>query len=96
MVGHDGQSTPPINTAVRLDPQTGNGIIVLTTGHRDLATRVASEWVFWRTGKVDTLLFTMLQGGMVSALLTGWLVIVGLGMLLGVGTWWKRRALRVG
>jgi hypothetical protein len=38
----------------------------------------------------------MLQGGMVSALLTGWLVIVGLGMLLGVGTWWKRRALRVG
>jgi CubicO group peptidase (beta-lactamase class C family) len=91
-----GLGTILFNTAVRLDPQTGNGIIVLTTGHPDLATRVASEWVFWRTGKVDTLLFAMLQGGMVSALLTGWLVIVVLGMLLGVGTWWKRRGHGVG
>jgi CubicO group peptidase (beta-lactamase class C family) len=93
VVGHDGQSTPPVNTAVRLDPQTGNGIIVLTTGHPDLATRIASEWVFWRMGKLDTLLFTMLQGGMVSALLRGWLVILGLGMLLGVGAWWTRARL---
>lgn len=91
VVGHDGQSTPAINTAVRLNPQTGDGIIVLTTGHPDLATRVASEWIFWRTGKVDTLLFTMLQGGMMSALGVGWLVIVGLGMAVGVGTWWTRR-----
>ena len=96
VVGHDGQSTPAINTAVRLNPQTGNGIIVLTTGHPDLATRVASEWVFWRTGKVDTLLFAMLQRGMMSALGMGWLVIVSLGMVVGVGTWWTRRAHRVG
>lgn len=95
VVGHDGQSTPAINTAVRLNPQTGNGIIVLTTGHPDMATRVASEWVFWRMGRVDTLLFTMLQRGMVSAVGIGWLVIVGLGMLLGALTWWTRRAHRV-
>lgn len=95
MVGHDGQSTPAINTAVRLDPQTGNGIIVLTTGHPDLATRMASEWVFWSTGRVDTLLFTMLQRGMTSALGIGWLVIVGLGLLLGARTWWTSRAHRV-
>lgn len=91
VVGHDGQSTPAINTAVRLDPLTGNGIIVLTTGHPDMATRLASEWVFWKTGKVDTLLFAMLEPGMMSALGMGWLVIVGLGMIVGIGTWWMRR-----
>ena len=91
VVGHDGQSTPAINTAVRLNPQTGDGIIVLTTGHPDLATRLASEWVFWRMGKVDMLLFTMLQGGMTSALVRGWLAIVGLGMVFGVRAWWKGR-----
>lgn len=96
VVGHDGQSTPAINTAVRLNPQTGDGIIVLTTGHPDLATRVASEWVFWRTGKVDTLLFTMLQDGMMSALVRGWLVIVGLGLLAGLRAWWMKRANRLG
>ncbi len=26
----------------------------------------------------------------------GWLVIVGLGMVVGVGTWWTRRANRLG
>jgi CubicO group peptidase (beta-lactamase class C family) len=96
VVGHDGQSTPAINTAVRLNPQTGSGIIVLTTGHPDLATRVASEWVFWKTGKVDTLLFAMLEGEMMSALGIGWLVLAGLGMVVGVRTWWTRRAHRVG
>jgi CubicO group peptidase (beta-lactamase class C family) len=91
VVGHDGGSTPAINTAVRLNPQTGDGVIVLTTGHPDLATRLASEWVFWRMGKVDMLLFTMLQGGMKSALVRGWLAIVGLGMVIGVRAWWKGR-----
>ncbi len=53
IIGHDGKSTPPINTAVRLDPQTGNGVIILETGNSLLATKLASEWVFWKTGKVD-------------------------------------------
>ena len=53
IIGHDGKSTPPINTAVRLNPQTGNGVIILETGNSLLATKLASEWVFWKTGKVD-------------------------------------------
>lgn len=60
--GHDGSSTPPINTAFRLDPQSGGGIIILETGSPLLATRIASDWVFIKSGKVDPLLFTMLQG----------------------------------
>lgn len=76
IIGHDGKSTPPINTAVRLNPETGDGIIVLETGNPALATRLASEWVFWKTGKVDTFLFPMLMDGMVRAIGIGWVVII--------------------
>jgi CubicO group peptidase (beta-lactamase class C family) len=76
IIGHDGRSTPPINTAVRLNPETGDGIIILETGNPIMATKLASEWVFWKTGKVDTLLFPMLINRMVSTIGIGWVVII--------------------
>jgi len=87
--GHDGKSTPPVNTAIRINPVTGDGIIILETGNPDLATRLASDWVFLETGKVDTLLFTMLLGKMVSIILTG-LIIIGV-LIIGTGIWLKKR-----
>ena len=76
IIGHDGKSTPPINTAVRLNPATGDGIIILETGSPTIATRLASEWVFWKTGKVDTFLFPMLLPGMTKTIGIGWLVLI--------------------
>lgn len=76
IIGHDGKSTPPINTAVRLNPETGDGIIVLETGNPTLATKLASEWVFWKIGKVDTFLFPMLIDGMLWTIGIGWVVII--------------------
>lgn len=76
IIGHDGKSTPPINTAVRLNPETGDGIIILETGHPIIATKLASEWVFWKTGKVDTFLFPMLSNEMTRAIGLGWIVIL--------------------
>lgn len=76
IIGHDGKSTPPINTAVRLNPETGNGIIVLETGDPLLATKLASEWVFWKENKVDLTLFTMMKDQMVSTIAIGWLLII--------------------
>lgn len=55
IIGHDGNNEPAINTAVRLDPDTGDGIVILETGNKVLATQLAGEWVFWSTGHVDTL-----------------------------------------
>jgi CubicO group peptidase (beta-lactamase class C family) len=57
VIGHDGQNHPAINTTARLDPATGNGIIVLATGSPTLAREIGGEWTFWQTGKVglDTL-----------------------------------------
>ncbi len=76
IIGHDGKSTPPINTAVRLNPETGDGIIIIETGHPIIATKLASEWVFWKTEKVDTFLFPMLIDGMTRAIGLGWIVIL--------------------
>ncbi len=75
IIGHDGKSTPPINTAVRLNPETGDGIIILETGHPIMATKLASEWVFWKIGKVDTFLFPMLMNKLVWTIGTGCAVI---------------------
>jgi CubicO group peptidase (beta-lactamase class C family) len=76
IIGHDGKSSPPINTAIRLNPVTGDGIIILETGHPTMATKLASEWVFWKTGKVDTFLFPMLVKEMVWTIVVGCAIII--------------------
>jgi CubicO group peptidase (beta-lactamase class C family) len=69
IVGHDGnRRAPPINAAARFNPATGNGIVILETGTRILATRLAGEWVFWETGNVDFIAFTIAIPGMLHLL----------------------------
>ena len=89
VVGHDGHNAPAINTAVRLDPDTGNGIIVLTTGAPALATTIAGEWVFWETGNVDIFQFMVGLDRTLWNAAAGTGVIVAGAMLLA---WWRRRA----
>ncbi len=76
IIGHDGQSNPPINTAFRFDTQTKDGIIILTTGNPDFATRIASDWVFLKTGKIDALLFVMQQNKMIKGIIVGNICII--------------------
>lgn len=84
IIGHDGKSTPPINTAIRLNPETGDGIIILETGHPIIATKLASEWIFWKTGKVDTFLFPMLINGLVKIIGIGWAVIIVVAIIFSI------------
>lgn len=76
VVGHDGNNEPAINTAARLNPATGNGIVILETGEPLLATRLAGEWVLWETGNVDLLAFMIAIPGMLRLIGLGSLVIV--------------------
>ena len=92
IVGHDGnQRKHPVNSAARFNPATGNGIVVLETGTPLLATRLAAEWVFWETGNIDFLAFTMAIPGMLRLIGIGSLAII-----LGVPAvaWWIRRSRR--
>ena len=87
VIGHDGDNAPAINTAARLDPETGDGIVVLETGNPALATKIASEWVFWNVGKVDLLLFLMEIDDLPKILGAGWAAIVFAALFFG----WRLR-----
>ena len=89
VVGHDGNNDPAINTAARLDPETGNGVVVLETGNRLLATALAAEWLFWRTGNVDFLMLTIEAGNILKVLAAGWIAIILTALIIG---WRFRRA----
>ena len=82
IVGHDGSNEPAINAAVRLDPQTGNGIIVLETGDPLLATAIAGDWTLWQAGAIDALAFTQALPTMLAVLVAGWLAIIAAAILL--------------
>lgn len=73
-------NAPAINTTARLDPATGDGIVVLESGNPRLATAIGGEWVFWQTGRPDlptiaagleTTLRTLIGGVVAILLLSG-------------------------
>ncbi|MEQ8711699.1 MAG: serine hydrolase domain-containing protein [Cyclobacteriaceae bacterium] len=84
IIGHDGKNEPLINTAVRLDPSTRDGVIILAMGSPLLATEIGSEWVFWKTGNVDTLLFMTLIAPTIAWFGIGSLLIVVVVVLVTV------------
>ena len=87
IIGHDGKRQPAINSAVRLNPSTGDGIVVLQSGNQLLATTIAGEWVFWQTGTIDFLMFTLVAKKMITIVLMGWGVIILIALFIG----WRRR-----
>src|SRR5262249_7639237 len=42
--GHDGGNYPAISHAVRIDPVTRSGIVVMSSGSRGFASAVAADW----------------------------------------------------
>jgi len=89
IIGHDGSNEPAINTTARLDPSTGDGIIILESGDPLLATRLAGEWVFWHTGNLDFLMVMMNARRMMLFVAVGWIVILLTAIIVG---WRLRRA----
>lgn len=85
IVGHDGNNAPAINTAARFDPVSGDGIVVLETGADLLASKVAGDWVFWRTGYVDLIAF---QAGM-RRMLNAATIAAGIAFLLTLVVGWR-------
>lgn len=92
IIGHDGERRPAINAAARLNPSTGDGIVVLQSGNQLLATKVAGEWVFWQTGTIDFLIFTLVAKKMITIILIGWGVIILAAVFIG---WRKSRRRRI-
>ncbi|MCK0069667.1 serine hydrolase domain-containing protein [Kordiimonas laminariae] len=89
VIGHDGSNRPAIGTTARINPSTGDGIIILATGHRNLATKIAGEWGVWKTGKPDIgLIFNEILGTIKLALVIGLIVFISILIL------WLRRPVK--
>ncbi|MEO5510533.1 MAG: serine hydrolase domain-containing protein [Longimicrobiales bacterium] len=86
--GHDGVNDPAISATVRINPSTGDAIIVLATGSKFLAAQLGAEWVFWQTGLPDVLSLPAEIRGVMPLLLAGAGGIVLLGLVL---VWRERR-----
>ena len=79
IVGHDGNNMPAINHTVRFHPQTGNAIVLLTSGDRQLASHLGDDWVYWETGKPMAGTITRyFQARLKTAAL---LIIIGIGAI---------------
>ncbi|MCK0068474.1 serine hydrolase domain-containing protein [Kordiimonas laminariae] len=76
IAGHDGSNEPAINTSARYNPANGDGIIILETGNKILATELAGEWVYWQTGNIDLMLFSIQSEQMINIILLGWLISI--------------------
>jgi len=85
--GHDGGNEPAINSTARINPDTGDALIILETGHPSLATTIGSQWVLWQTGSPDFLDVDSVLASMVRPAAAGSLLI----LLLFAGAWIVRR-----
>jgi CubicO group peptidase (beta-lactamase class C family) len=79
--GHDGGNEPAINSAARINPDTGDAIIVLVTGHKNLASTLGFHWVLWQTGTPDFLSVGLAVLDAIPILLFGYAVIAILGVV---------------
>ncbi|MBX9927692.1 MAG: beta-lactamase family protein [Gemmatimonadaceae bacterium] len=87
--GHDGANAPAINSAMRINPDNGDAVIVLVTGHPSLATAIAGEWTLWQTGVVD---FLSIDKALHSALVPWLLGVATMGVISGWLAVRRRRA----
>lgn len=77
-VGHDGGNLPALGHTVRINPATGNGIVLLISGNLELASQLGDDWVYWETGKLPMNAKLRMLGSRLVPALVG----IGLGALV--------------
>lgn len=87
--GHDGSNDPAINATARVNPDTGDAIVALTTGSYR-ASELGAQWVFWQTGRPDVLSVGREVQRLMPVTLGGALVIVVVAVVLA----WRRQRRR--
>jgi CubicO group peptidase (beta-lactamase class C family) len=85
--GHGGGS-PGLNATVRLNPKTGNAIIMLTTGNRALATDTATQWTLWETGNPDIIMLKNMIPAMLKRFVIGSVLI----LIISLVILWRRKS----
>ena len=50
IVGHGGGAFPASGAEMRLNPATGNGIVIVACGSKNLISEIGEVWTYWETG----------------------------------------------
>lgn len=80
--GHDGGNEPAINSTVRINPNSGDALVVLVSGNSTLASTIGYHWVLWQTGHPDFLSFEVALRSAVAPIFFGAGIIIVLVMLI--------------
>jgi CubicO group peptidase (beta-lactamase class C family) len=88
VVGHSGAAYPALGASVRVNPRTGNGVVLMTSGGRGAANQLVHDWVYWETGTVTDegrrqVVYDRMKGPIPAAIALG---------ALGIVIWRRRRA----
>lgn len=54
VVGHDGGSSPATGAVLRINPATGNAVVVTVSGGRVPISRLRNDWMFWERARSVT------------------------------------------
>ncbi|MEO0409295.1 MAG: serine hydrolase domain-containing protein [Cyanobacteria bacterium P01_A01_bin.135] len=82
VVGHDGLNLPALNHMVRVNPATGNGIVVMVSGSQTLASQLGDDWVYWETGKRTA--DALVRQGLARLPLIGVAIALGIAVIIGL------------
>lgn len=87
IIGHDGNNRTAINTSVRFNTKTNDGIIILESGNPNLASKLGDEWVFWKTGMYNHTILNSNKRNIFSWLIIGNILVLTILIYL----LWKRK-----
>jgi CubicO group peptidase (beta-lactamase class C family) len=52
VVGHSGGTYPAWGAVMRMNPATGNGLVMMVSGGQGATNQLVHDWIYWETGKV--------------------------------------------
>jgi CubicO group peptidase (beta-lactamase class C family) len=52
VVGHDGGTYPAWGAMMRVNPATGNGMVLMVSGGQGAVNQLVHDWIYWETGKL--------------------------------------------
>ena len=82
IIGHDGSGNNALNTAARIDLNSKDGIIVLETGSRDMASSLADEWLFWKAGIADYVVMQRNKSYLLNLLIICYVIIISFSIFI--------------
>lgn len=77
LLGHGGGGFPASGAEMRINPSTGNAIVIMGTGTQGLISDVADVWIYWETGRKQFDIRNVVHKRKIHAL-----AIIGLGTIL--------------